>query len=62
MHAIQIHGGFMIKGYVEQFRNCTVTRNIDEAMKFESAAAAKKFIVDHDGNGTNKKTNKVIPA
>ena len=62
MFAIQIHGGFMIKGYMEQFRNCSVTQNIDEAMKFETKGAATQFIADHHGDGTNRKTNKVIPV
>lgn len=62
MHAIQIHGGFMVKSYVEQFQNCMVTRNLEEALKFDSPKAAQQFIIKHDGNGLNKKTAKIIPA
>lgn len=62
MYAIEIHGGFMIKEFVEKFCNCTVTRNLDEALKFESEELAKQFISKNDGNGLNKKTAKIIPA
>ena len=62
MYAIQIHGGFMIKAYVEAVTNCSVTSDIAQAQKFPTEAAAKKFIVAHHGDGTNKATNKVIPA
>jgi len=62
MFAIQIHGGFMIKDFMPQFRNCSVTNNIAEAKKFPTAGEAKQFIIDHHMEGTNKKTNKVIPA
>jgi hypothetical protein len=59
MYAIEIHCGFMIAGYEPKFRNCSVTKNQEEALAFKTKKEAKAFIMAHIDEGTNT-TNKVI--
>lgn len=57
---IEVHGGFKIEEFVEKCRNCKVTQDIDKALKFSSQKLAKDFIKDHDGEGLNKNTAKIV--
>lgn len=59
--AIQVHGGFFIKAYVEQYRNTSLTQIVGEALKFATKADAEAFIELHDGqdHGFSKRTAKI---
>lgn len=57
---IEVHCGFKVEEYVEQYRNCKVTKDTEKALKFSSKTSAKDFIKNHDGNGLNKNTAKVV--
>ena len=59
-YAIEVHCGFMISEWVEKIRNCRVTKEKNEVLKFKTQKAAKEFISLHDGDGLNKKTAKII--
>lgn len=59
---IQVHAGFMIKEYVEKFQNVAITKNVNEAMRFDDKKAAEDFVKFHDGkdHGFSKRGSKII--
>lgn len=57
---IEIHCGFKVAEFVEKIRNCKVTKEVDKALKFTSKKSAQTFINEHDGDGLNKKTARIV--
>lgn len=60
LYYIEVHAGFKVEEFVEQFGNCKVTKDIEKALKFSSKKVANDFIKNHNGEGVNKDTAKIV--